>query len=1030
MSHVSHVKFASSGTLLAIAFMAILMSASRPAPLATTVINFESLAAPGNGTGGLEVRNQFAANVIFQPVTALDYSLGIPIPNFAHSGTKAVELCHAVEFCTGKLDVTFTAPQRRVKIWTGYSFRLDSAQAVILRAFDGSGNQVAANTKVLGPSTGVIPISTPLEVTVPSATIVRVTAGFVGAESPNVVMFNNALAFDDLEFDDQGTAPACPATQPPLFTVAEPTNGKIVIQNAFSLDANLTTPDPFATLQINAIGSTGTRTFGPFFVASGHLQIFNISGMLSPGLNTLVFIARDCAGTRQVTRTVFFRNDVTRTAIRVINESGANVQTARVYANGNFLGLTDASGMLFVSPALNDGTSLVARKLVAESSTYRDNHSQGSSQDWKFRVYTSSMAVNNDGTLATNSVNLQPDPLATQVLRVMRRNALIGLHVIASLEWDASVAEMETVKQKLLSSSRFLYNATDGQIFIEQAEVVDDAKFWEDADYRVYANQSLRAYVDSPRGGFFDDSFWTNGSWIHVQINNDGQTYAHEFGHYGFDVGDEYKDDHPEVHCTAQLTLGTIPPGLNPFQSGLPRASCMMWNQWSAPKLCSSRPGNPHVGGTRQGDSSCWNTLAGHYRDSNSTARWLVQTPDTRGAIPGMINAGNLPLNDLPVKANFQNGIRPNLCAPIGFQARKSNGTPDIGREIWLETTYGADILEGKTNDLGQLTATGLHVGDEVEGFTIQPVNCTPIARNAAPALRPAAVDSAASQVSTVPVNFLQRNDQPATQQIELPPAPLNIVTVVKPTKEGAEVTVSVQGIARGEAVSLAKAPVVRFRLKGEKDRPALLRYNGKSRGYAATIAKLPVDTEIEVEVTATNQKGQVIQGVGRFQISRPDPEKETDVMSSDGQISLTIPAKGLPAGARISIGPTAATLPDLPEGYSLVAGPFAIWSYPDIQLQQPGTLRFQLPHERRGSPLAEFSEGSVRVFHFDGRQWEDLGGTVLPHPIDVISIETKKLGLYALVGKRGGKPYQPYTFSAAAFEPTRPGPFASLSMF
>jgi hypothetical protein len=1003
------------------------MTPSHPSkPLVTTTIDFESLAAPGNGTGGLEVRNQFAASgIIFQPVTALDYSLGIPILNFAHSGTKAVELCHAIEFCTGKLDVSFTAPQRRVKVWTGYSFRLDSAQVVILRAFDGSGNQVASNTKVLGPSSNVIPISTPLEVTVPSATIVRVTAGFLGAEPPNVVMFNNALAFDDLEFDAQGPAPTCPATQPPTFTVSEPTNGKLVIQNAFSLDANLTTPDPFATLQINATGSGGTRTFGPFFAASGHIQIFNISSMLFPGSNTLVFIAKDCAGTRQVTRTVIFRNDVRRTAIHVINESGANVQTARVYANGNFLGLTDAVGMLFVSPALNSGTSLVARKLVAESSTYRDNHSQGSSQDWKFRVYTSSMAVNNDGTLATNSVNLEPDPLAEQVLRVMRRNALIGVHVVASLEWDASVAEMEAVKQKLLSTSRFLYNATDGQIFIEQAEVVDDAKFWEDADYRVYANQSLRAYVDSPRGGFFDDSFWTNGSWIHVQINNDGPTYAHEFGHYGFDVGDEYKDNRPDVHCTAQLTLGTIPPGLNPFQAGLPRASCMMWNQWSAPKLCSSRPGNPHVGGTRQGGSSCWSTLSGHYRDSNSTARWLVQTPDSRGAIPGTINGGNLPLNDMPPRVNFDNTVRPNLCAPIGFQARHSDGTPQKDREIWLETTYGADILEGKTNDLGQLTATGLHVGDEVEGLTIQPVNCTPIAR-ISPTQRSAPRDSAFADVTSIPVSFQQRSDQPATQQIELPPAPFSINTVVKPTLEGAEVTVSFEGGARGEAISLTKTPVVRFKLKGDRDRAALLRYDAKSRGYVATIAKLPIDAEVEIEVTATNPKGQSVKSVGRFQIGRPDPGYETDLLSSDGQISLTIPAKGLPAGARVSIGPTAGAVRNLPEGFSLVAGPFAIWSYPVADLYQPGTLRFQLPHERKGSSLAEYEEGSVRVLRFDGQKWEDLGGTVLPHPIDVISVETRKLGLFALVGKRGGKPYQQSAFSTVAW-PTRLSRFGNL---
>ncbi|MEO8663763.1 MAG: hypothetical protein ABI693_35225, partial [Bryobacteraceae bacterium] len=43
------------------------------------VIDFESLSAPGNGTGALAVKNQFAADgIVFQNANALDYSQGIP----------------------------------------------------------------------------------------------------------------------------------------------------------------------------------------------------------------------------------------------------------------------------------------------------------------------------------------------------------------------------------------------------------------------------------------------------------------------------------------------------------------------------------------------------------------------------------------------------------------------------------------------------------------------------------------------------------------------------------------------------------------------------------------------------------------------------------------------------------------------------------------------------------------------------------------------------------------------------------------
>jgi hypothetical protein len=991
MSNISHAKFASNGTLIAIAFMAFLMTASHPPkPLATTNISFESLPAPGSGTGGLEVRNQFAASgVIFQPVTALDYSLGIPILNFAHSGTKAVELCHAIEFCTGKLDVSFTAPQRRVKVWTGYAFRLDSAQAVILRAFDGSGNQVASNTKVLGPSSAVIPISTPLEVAVPSATIVRVTAGFLGAEPPNVVMFNNALAFDDLEFDDQGPAPTCPATQPPSFTVTEPTDGRILIQNAFSLDANLTTLDPFATLQINATGSAGTRTFGPFFVASGRIQIFNISSMLSPGQNTLVFIAKDCAGTTQVTRTVHFRS-VTRTSIHVINESGANVQTARVYANGFFIGLTDANGMLSMTPPLSTGTRLVARKLVAESSTFRDNHAQGSFQNWKYRVYTSSMAVNNDGSLTAHAVNYHPDPNVPQVLRVMRQNALIGLHVVASIEWDASAAEMETAKQKLTAASKFLYNATDGQMFIEQVEVVDDKKFWKEADYRIYANQSLGAHVNfPPKGAFLVNNVSTYLSRMNMRIQNEPHEFVHEFGHYGFRLEDEYKGE--PAGCTAILISTTTPPG-NIFGPNGSKASCIMDSNWVASKLCSHRLENPHKNGTKQGNSSCWTNISERYRDSGGNPRWTLQTPDTRGAIPDVINSGDLPLDDMRPKLTFQNASRPNLCQPITVLATNSDGTAHHNREIWLKTTYGQNILQGKTNEFGQLTVTGGHVGDRVEGTTIEFVNCTVTAR-----LRPG-MDLRSIAINTMPISLSQDVEQ-GRQRLEVGSMPFKIVTLLKPIKKGGQIIVVTKDAA-GRPFALAAAPVVSFKTADANARQVRLRYHSKTKSYLGTIAELPINSEIEIAVEATNRQRQRAESVTIFRISRLDPRAEMEVISPDGQLTLTVPEKSLPTGARISIGSHSAALPDLPAGYTFASGPFAVWSYPADNFYRPATVSFQLPRARARSAFANYTQDSLRVFHYDGQRWTDIGAVVPSPHLDIVTAKTARLGVFALVGK------------------------------
>jgi hypothetical protein len=972
------------------------------------VIDFESLNAPGNGAGGLVVKNQFQADgIIFQNASALDYSQGIPIPNFAHSGTKAIEVCRAAEFCTAPLELTFTTAQRRVKLWVGYSFTLAPAQAVVMRAFDVFGNPVGTATHTLGPSSGVIPVSTPFEITMPFTfpRIVRVTVSFLGAEAPSPTMFNNSLTVDDVEFDTEGSPPTCPATQPPGIGMIAPFDGEIVVQNAFTVDVNISTPDPFATIQIRATGPNNQIiTFGPVFVTSGHVTFANLSGLLFPGSNTVDVQVKDCAGANDRTATVIYRNDLTRTPILVIDEDNHPVPAAEVYANGVLLGRTDQSGEFNASPPLSDGTDLVARKFVLESSTYRGNHSQGSTRSWKFRVYLSNLAVQNDGILSRQSVKLEPNPLAFQVVKILRANTLFGLHWVASIEWDASQAEMEAVRQKLIAASHFLYNATDGQLLLEQAEIVNNGALWEDADIRVYANQSLREFVDDPLGGFFDNSIWSNGSWIHVQIKSAGSTYAHEFGHYGFGTSDEYSDDDESVQCTAQLALGTIPPGLNPFQAGMPQASCMMFYQGQAAKICSSRSGNPHVHGTAQGDSSCWSTLIDHYKDDNNNPRWLIQSPDTRGAIPGQINATNPPLTAWAPRIAFQPTSHPNLCAPISVRAVNSDGMPAAKVEVWLHTTYGADILQGKTNNNGEITVTGVHSGDHVEELAILPADCRPVALFAptdATSALPHPLSPALAQAS----QGAKADPAPRAVVVEVPA--YHVFTTLTPGKgEGTGELLVRAETADAKPVALKGPPQVAVKPVGHGAadlRKLPLKFDARTKSYSSTIDRLPLDAELAIQITATDSQGKTRNAIGRFQVSRPDPTKDTDIVSADGQLKIRVSAHGLPQGARVSIGPPAVRPPVLTGGEVLVSGPYRIASNAQYKLAKPATLRFQLPRDGGSSATAGFDPKSFKVVEYDAAsgKWVDRGGVLHPSPIDVLSYKAPSLGTFAVVARK-----------------------------
>lgn len=418
-----------------------------------------------------------------------------------------------------------------------------------------------------------------------------------------------------------------------------------------------------------------------------------------------------------------------------------------------------------------------------------------------------------------------------------------------------------------------------------------------------------------------------------------------------------------------------------------------MDSNWVASKLCSHRIENPHKKGTNQGNSSCWTNISERYRDSGGNPRWTLQTPDTRGAIPDVINGGNLPLDDMPPKVTFQNASRSNLCRPITVLATHSDGTAHHKREIWLKTTYGQNILQGKTNEFGQLTITGGHVGDKVEGTTIQFANCTVTAR-----LRPDS-DLPSIAVNTKPVSFSQDVEQ-GRQRLEIGPSPFTIVTVLKPTKKGGHIIVVTKDTAE-RPFALAASPLVTFKTADTNARQVRLRYHSKTKSYSGTIPKLPINSEIEIAVEATNRQRQRAESVAIFRISRlEDPKADMEVISPDGQLTLTVPEKSLPTGTLITIGAHSIALPYLPDGYAFASGPFAVWSYPAEKFYRPATVSFQLPRERERSAFANYTQDSLRVFHYDGQRWTDIGA-VMPSPhLDIVTAKTARLGVFALVGK------------------------------
>ncbi|HEX5715140.1 MAG TPA: PA14 domain-containing protein [Thermoanaerobaculia bacterium] len=386
------------------------------------------------------------------------------------------------------------------------------------------------------------------------------------------------------------------------------------------------------------------------------------------------------------------------TLILVSDHGGRAVADAELWVNRRLHPTrTGSAGQLTIFPPLAAGTQLVARKRVHEQNTYRDNHDAGSTQNWNYRVYMTSVTINNDGSQSIHSI---VDPSLPQRLQVVKSNVLIGAHLTVSLGFDANTANYNLVKEKIDQMSDALYNATDGQLFIEQVELMDHARDWDWVDLQIFASNSLRAFVSWPVGNFLGENLFSR-SRMHLPWTEPGLAFAHEFGHYGLELFDEYQDDHPDTRCTRRAVGSVEDAGV--FAGGQPGSSCLMDDHLASPKLCSGHAANPHVHGTPQGDEPCFSRFARRFAQSGL----ILRTPDSRGAIPAATILR--PVDGWrPRYTIIGNSDEARLC-PQPVTVRLPRGRVPV----YLSSSSGF-IRQGLTDAMGDITLVGAHEGDTI----------------------------------------------------------------------------------------------------------------------------------------------------------------------------------------------------------------------------------------------------------------------------------------------------------------------------
>ncbi len=329
----------------------------------------------------------------------------------------------------------------------------------------------------------------------------------------------------------------------------------------------------------------------------------------------------------------------------VKDEDGNPIPAARVYRNGvPVSGVTSSAGLLQILN-LEKNDELVARIQVDEVAGLevagsKGNHKgAGDVKDWAYRVYFTSLDIPKDVNPSPYKVT---DPYMTHSIKINKKNpnVLIGFNIVVSVEWDAPISFLDVVKKTFEDASKYLYDASNGQMLFEQVTIFDNSQFWADSDYQIHAREFLdpAAYTDrsSPVHIHFGRNF-TSGTVKY-------QTVIHEFGHYGLGLYDSnYYSEIPfpierdpqwarnkTTRCTAERQES----------AKLETNATIMDHEWDATEFSmQDLPGawSEQCKKTYQWqrrNKSDWETIVDFYRDKkNSPPKWILKTPKDFGGV-------------------------------------------------------------------------------------------------------------------------------------------------------------------------------------------------------------------------------------------------------------------------------------------------------------------------------------------------------------------------------------------------------------
>jgi hypothetical protein len=375
--------------------------------------------------------------------------------------------------------------------------------------------------------------------------------------------------------------------------------------------------------------------------------------------------------------------------------------------NRNVRYTTNASGRVRIPNVYIGDTITTLYKVKTEECDRRDTDPFGGDA-WAYHVYLTNVNFADDGTSSGHIVTSMDSPI---VLRCRRLNTLVGFHLVAGLEWNATNTYHQYLQRVWRNASNYLYNCTDGQMFLEQVDILDNQAYWDDGDVRTYL-APLREHASI--NGLYSSRHYKK---MHLDAKTDHMTMIHELGHYGLGLYDEYRSNATDVawnhDSTCTLHRGDV--GTS-YSSGQVFSACVMDKQWYVRNFCDILPDNPHNTDTAQQTMrgmACWPFLLLHFGDPSldlDRMRWLMRSPFLRGR---HVAGPNYFPSTYWMRTNSSNDVD-SLAYDAYFTFQRADGTPMDRDDVYLVRNSGTEINMGRTSRDGRILLINVCPDDRV----------------------------------------------------------------------------------------------------------------------------------------------------------------------------------------------------------------------------------------------------------------------------------------------------------------------------